>query len=99
MLNIKAKTEELNSLIERADEIIATAETETREVTEEEQTEIREISEKTTKISDLIENYNKINELRSVETMDNEVKVEIEETRSIEESHGKAACGSGAAAE
>ena len=85
VLNIKAKTEELNSLIERADEIIATAETETRELTEEEQTEIREISEKTTKISDLIENYNKINELRSVETMDNEVKVEIEETRSIEE--------------
>lgn len=85
MLNIKAKTEELNSLIERADEIIATAETETRELTEEEQTEIREISEKTTKISDLIENYNKINELRSVDTMENEVKVEIEETRSIEE--------------
>lgn len=85
MLNIKAKSEELNSLIERADEIIATAETETRELTEEEQTEIREISEKTTKISDLIKNYNKINELRSVDTMENEVKVEIEETRSIEE--------------
>lgn len=86
MLNEKAKTEEMNSLIERADEIIETAELETRELTESELTELNDIKGKVTTISETIKTMNEINKTRSTETME-VIKNEqaIEETRSVEE--------------
>ncbi|MCQ2077654.1 MAG: phage major capsid protein [Bacteroidaceae bacterium] len=86
MLNEKAKTEEMNSLIERADELIATAELETRELTETELAELNDIKSKVTTISETIKTMNEINKTRSTETME-VIKSEqaIEETRSVEE--------------
>ena len=86
MLNEKAKTEEMNSLIERADKIIETAELETRELTESELTELNDIKGKVTTISETIKTMNEINKTRSTETME-VIKNEqaIEETRSVEE--------------
>lgn len=86
MLNEKAKTEEMNSLIERADTIVETAELEKRELTETELTELNEIKGKVTTISETIKTMNEINKTRSTETME-VIKNEqaIEETRSVEE--------------
>ena len=86
MLNEKAKTEEMNSLIERADTIVETAEIEKRELTETELTELNEIKGKVTIISETIKTMNEINKTRSTETME-VIKSEqaVEETRSVEE--------------
>lgn len=86
MLNEKAKTEEMNSLIERADTIIETAELEKRELTESELTELNDIKGKVTTISETIKTMNEINKTRSTETME-VIKNEqvVEETRSVEE--------------
>lgn len=83
--NVKAQIERKNDLITRAENLVNTAESEKRELTEAEAQELAEIRDDVKKIKDILDIQDSIDEARDSEAVGDRACGDDEEARSIEE--------------